>query len=208
MGIRLSIIEDDVEIATFLQTILRNSNSINLISIHNDAETFINQCDQLFPDVVLVDIELPGINGIECVRLLKPKSPNIQFLIFSVFEDHERLFEALCAGATGYLTKNSSSDKLHNSIEEIFNGGSPMSPEIARMVVKRFNGAGLQNTASEMLTIREREILTLLSKGLRYKEIAAMLFISIETVRKHARNTYVKLQVSSRTDALNKVFGK
>jgi DNA-binding NarL/FixJ family response regulator len=83
-----------------------------------------------------------------------------------------------------------------------------MSPEIARMVVQRFNGAGLQNTASEMLTIREREILTLLSKGLRYKEIAAMLFISIETVRKHARNTYVKLQVSSRTDALNKVFGK
>lgn len=208
MAIRVSIIEDDVEIASFLKAILHNNERIALVSIHHDAESFIEQVAQLHCEVVLIDIELPGMNGIECVRTLKPHHPEIQFLMFSVFEDPERLFEALCAGATGYLTKNSTAEKLLTSIEEIYHGGSPMSPAIARMVVQRFNVPPTAYQSTETLSVREHEILNLLSKGLRYKEIAAELFISVETVRKHARNIYGKLQVTSRTEAINAAFGQ
>jgi DNA-binding NarL/FixJ family response regulator len=208
MSIRVSIIEDDVEIASFLKAILHNNERIALVSIHHDAESFIEEVSQLHCEVVLIDIELPGMSGIECVRTMKPHHTEIQFLMFSVFEDYERLFEALCAGATGYLTKNSSAEKLLSSIEEIHNGGSPMSPAIARMVVQRFKVPPTAHQSTETLSVREHEILNLLSKGLRYKEIAAELFISVETVRKHARNIYGKLQVTSRTEAINAAFGQ
>ena len=207
MAIRVSIIEDDVEIASFLKAILHNNERIALVSIHHDAESFIEQIAQLHCEVVLIDIELPGMNGIECVRTLKPHHPEIQFLMFSVFEDPERLFEALCAGATGYLTKNSTAEKLLTSIEEIYHGGSPMSPAIARMVVQYWAKPVATKPAANVLSSRELEILGLLSKGLRYKEIAAALFISGETVRKHARNIYSKLQVNSRTEAINAAYG-
>jgi len=208
MSIRVSIIEDDVEIASYLKAILHKNDRIELVSMHYDAESFMEQLSQLQCEVVLIDIELPGMNGIECVRNLKPHHPEIQFLMFSVFEDYERLFEALCAGATGYLTKNSSAEKLLSSIEEIHNGGSPMSPAIARMVVQRFSVPPTVHQSTETLSARENEILNLLSKGLRYKEIASELFISVETVRKHARNIYGKLQVTSRTEAINAAFGQ
>jgi len=207
MAIRVSIVEDDIEITSFLQTILRDNKRIELISIHHDAESYMASAQELRGEVVLIDIELPGMNGIECVRLLKPEFPDIQFLMFSVFEDHERLFEALCAGATGYLTKNSTAEKLLTSIEEIHNGGSPMSPAIARMVVQYWAKPVATKPAANVLSSRELEILGLLSKGLRYKEIAAALFISGETVRKHARNIYSKLQVNSRTEAINAAYG-
>mgnify|MGYP003340126130 CR=1 FL=1 len=128
--------------------------------------------------------------------------------MFSVFEDYERLFEALCAGATGYLVKNSSAEKLLSSIEEIHQGGSPMSPALARMVVQRLSTAAPARQGVVELSSRENEILQLLSKGLRYKEIANQLFISVETVRKHVRNIYGKLHVSSRTEAINVAFGQ
>jgi DNA-binding NarL/FixJ family response regulator len=207
MSIRVSIIEDDVEIASYLKAILHKNDRIELVSMHYDAESFMEQLSQLQCEVVLIDIELPGMNGIECVRNLKPHHTEIQFLMFSVFEDYERLFEALCAGATGYLTKNSSAEKLLSSIEEIHNGGSPMSPAIARMVVQYWASPVAIQPAADVLSSREREILGLLSKGLRYKEIAAELFISGETVRKHARNIYSKLQVNSRTEAINAAYG-
>lgn len=208
MAIRVSIIEDDVEIASFLKAILHKNERIELVSVHHDAESFLESLSHVGCEVVLIDIELPGMNGIECVRTLKPHHPEIQFLMFSVFEDAERLFEALCAGATGYLTKNSSAEKLIASIEEIYQGGSPMSPAIARMVVQRFNTPPVAQISTDALSSREVEILNLLSKGLRYKEIAGELFISIETVRKHARNIYGKLQVTSRTEAINAAFGQ
>jgi DNA-binding NarL/FixJ family response regulator len=206
MNFKVSIVEDDAEISKALALLLKSFPEVEHISTHNNSEAFINDFDSLIPDVVIMDIELPGMNGIECVRELKLHHPATQFMMCTVFEEDDKLFESLCAGATGYLLKNSSPEKIREALKEIFNGGSPMSPQIARKVVARFTPQA-PNPELSILSEREKEILNYLSKGLRYKEIAAQVFVSTDTVRKHARNIYEKLQVNSRTEALNKVYG-
>jgi DNA-binding NarL/FixJ family response regulator len=208
LSIRICIVEDDPIIRGGLVEVIRNSESCDLLDAFETAEELIGKFRELQPDVVLMDIQLPGRSGIECVRELKIKSPKTQFLIISVFEDNENIFDALCAGATGYLLKSTDSQKLIQSIKDIYRGESPMSGTIARKVIGNFQNQKKSSDYLNLLSEREREILDYLSRGFRYKEIAGRVSLSVETVRTHIHNIYEKLQVSSRTDALNKVFEK
>ncbi|HEU0064433.1 MAG TPA: response regulator transcription factor [Flavisolibacter sp.] len=203
----VSIIEDIKEIREGLQLLIDGSSGYSSRQTYSSAEEAIKQIPFSDADVVLVDINLPGINGIECVRILKVKCPHIQFIMSTVYDDDDNIFESLKAGATGYLLKKTEPVKILEAISEVYKGGSPMSTQIARKVISSFqHHKSIDETG--ILTTREKLILKELSKGLRYKEIASDLNISTETVRSHARNIYEKLHVQSRTEALNKVFGK
>ena len=211
MSIKIVIVEDDAEIRRGFEALLAIKDDLDCIASFNSAEAFLAEEDKLNADVVLMDIQLPGMSGIECIEKLKSSSCKSQFLICSVYEDDDNIFNALCAGAVGYILKNTSPEKLFEAIREVYAGGSPMTGEIARKVVSVFrNRQATPSSAPDisMLTPREKEILELLSKGYRYKEIADSLFISIKTVRPHIRNIYEKLQVGSRMDAVNKAYGK
>jgi DNA-binding NarL/FixJ family response regulator len=175
--------------------------------VYGSAEEALAALPVQKPDVVLMDINLPGMSGVECVRRLKPLCPDTQFIMSTVYEDDENIFESLKAGATGYLLKKTVPARILEAITEVHQGGSPMSTQIARRIIGTFQKKDAI-TAADELTSREKEILKSLSEGLRYKEIAGKFRISIETVRSHARNIYEKLQVQSRTEALNKVYGK
>ncbi|MEO6884304.1 MAG: response regulator transcription factor [Bacteroidia bacterium] len=207
MQITVGIIEDEKEIGESMMSLINESEGFSCIHIFENAQQALDKIPTLKLDVVLTDIHLPDKSGIECIIELKPKCPNTQFLMCTSFEDTESVFKALKAGATGYLTKTTQPSKLLNAIVDIYKGGSPMSSHIARKIVASFSNTDY-NKELEKLSQREQEILQLLSKGLRYKEIADKLFVSTETVRTHIRNIYQKLQVNSRTDALNKVFKK
>ena len=158
------------------------------------------------PAVVIMDLNLPGITGIECIRRIKEWPNATQVLVCTVQDDDESLFNALCAGATGYLLKDARPAQVLEAVKFLHAGGSPMGPGIARRVIASFATPQKQPKEFELLTEREREVLEQLAKGQRYKEIAEGLHLSIDTVRTHVRNLYEKLQVSSRTDALNKLY--
>jgi DNA-binding NarL/FixJ family response regulator len=207
MRIQVGIIEDDTEIRESLRTLINGSEGFTCIHAFETAEEALEKIPGLNLDVVLTDIHLPGKTGIECVEDLKPKCPATQFLMCTSYEDSESVFRALKAGATGYLTKTIQPSRLLDAIADIYKGGSPMSSHIARKVIGSFRETE-KNTELEKLSQREQEIVQFLSQGLRYKEIADKLFLSTETVRTHIRNIYQKLQVNSRTDALNKIFKK
>ena len=202
--IRVIIVEDDLEMLKGAQAMLKNNADIEIAGIFSSAEEFMKQSSSLNMNVVLMDIGLPALSGIECVIRMKPELQKVQFLMWTTFSDDEKIFSALRAGASGYILKNSTAEQLIQAIHEIHNGGSPMSADIARKVITSFHES--KPAPDFDLSKRETEILNLLAKGFRYKEIAAKLFISPETVRTHIRNIYEKLQVNSRTDALNKVF--
>lgn len=202
-SIKIVILEDDTEVRNGLIEILTNLPNFIVLEAYSNAEDFINQIPDLIPDIVIIDIGLPGMSGIECVKKLKPLYPKMLFLMWTVFDDDEKIFDALCAGASGYILKNNTPENILQAIQDIAQGGSPMSANIARKVVASFH----QKTVSKQeLTKREMEMLELLSKGYRYKEIADKLFISIDTVRTHIRNIYEKLHVNSKLEAVNKVF--
>jgi len=205
--IHVVIIEDIKEIREGLQMLIDSSDGFTCRKTFANAEQAIEELPSLYPDVALMDIHLPGINGIEAVRRLKNLSPDTQFIMSTIYEDDENIFESLKAGASGYLLKKTAPSKILDAISEVHHGGSPMSSQIARRVIASFQH---KNSIDEtnILTPREKEILKELSKGLRYKEIADEMKISIETVRSHARKIYEKLQVQSRTEALNKVYGR
>lgn len=206
--INVVIVEDDTDIRQSLEEMLSGYDDINCVASFPGAEEIEASFAYLNVDVVLMDIGLPGKDGIAAVRQLKPIKPKVQYLMCTSFEEPEKTFRSLCAGATGYLLKNSSADTLYHAVKDIFRGGSPMSPQIARMVVTSFVQKPHTSAEYETLTGREKEILDYLSKGYQYKEIAAKLFLSVETVRTYIRHVYVKLQVHTRTEALNKVFIK
>jgi DNA-binding NarL/FixJ family response regulator len=176
------------------------------------AEEAIEKLPQINPDVVLMDINLGGTeSGIDCVKVLKPQMPATNFMMCTVYEEDEKIFEALSAGASGYILKKTAPGKLLEAIRELYQGGAPMSSQIARKVVAAFQNkpatADNSNRLDE-LTNREKEILEQLSKGLMYKEIAAQLFLSAETVRKHVYHIYEKLHVNNRVEAVNRFFGR
>lgn len=206
MNIAVAIVEDQNEIRESLATLIRGSFGYVLAGSFESAEEALPQLVPLNPDVVLVDIHLPGKSGIELVSSLKKQGVKCQFLMCTSYEDTDNIFNALKAGATGYLLKTSPPTKILEAITDIANGGAPMSAQIARKVVASFSQP--HNKELEKLTEREQEILDFLSKGYRYKEIGDKLFLSTETVRKHISNIYQKLHVNSRTEALNKVFGR
>ncbi len=206
--IRVAIIEDDINIRSLLLESLNRSLKVFCSHAFKDAETALSEIPHLNLDVVLVDIGLPNQNGIECISKLKPLNTTTQFLIYTSFDDTELIFEALKAGASGYIMKTTETHLLIDAIIDIQNGGSPMSYQIARKVVNSFYQHTSLTSDFQKLSDREKEILELLDKGFRYKEIASNLFISTETVRTHIRNIYKKLQVNSRTEAINKSFRK
>jgi DNA-binding NarL/FixJ family response regulator len=205
--IRIVIIEDDATVRTCMADMLGASEGNEVLKVYGRAEEFLQEAVQISPDVVLMDIGLPGLSGIECVKQVKPLLPHMQVLMWTAFEDDEKIFDALRAGANGYVLKNIPLAQLVQAIVDIHAGGSPMSSSIARKVIQTFHAPTIRRTEFN-LSKRETEIIALLAKGYRYKEIADKLFINIETVRKHIRNIYEKLQVQSRTEALNKVFGE
>ncbi|HVW15705.1 MAG TPA: response regulator transcription factor [Mucilaginibacter sp.] len=205
--IDVAIVEDIKEIREGLKILINLSEGFSCEKVYSTAEQALQSLPLAKPDVVLMDINLPGISGIECVKQLKPICPDTQFIMSTVYEDDENIYESLKAGATGYLLKKTVPSRILEAISEVYDGGSPMSTQIARRVIASFQKED-NIASSEILTSREKEILKNLSDGLRYKEIAAKLKISIETVRSHARRIYEKLHVQSRTEALNKVYGK
>lgn len=201
--ISVGIIEDELQFRNALEYILKITPDISVTGIWADAETAIRQIPRLLPDVVLVDIGLPGISGIECIAKLKKTNPAVCFIILTMFEDDEHVFEALKAGASGYLLKGDGPEFILQGIREIMNGGAPMSWKIARKVIDFFHHAAVKNN-NTVLTLREKEVLTLLSKGKMYKEVASELSITLATTKKHINNIYFKLEVQNRTEAINK----
>ncbi len=205
--IQTVIIEDIKEIREGLQMLIGGSDGFTCLKTFSTAEQALAELPGFCPDVALMDIHLPGISGIEAVKKLKLQCPHTQFIMSTVYEDDENIFESLKAGASGYLLKKTAPSKILDAITEVYNGGSPMSSQIARKVIASFQHKDSIDETS-ILTSKEKEILKALSKGLRYKEIADEMKISIETVRSHSRKIYEKLQVQSRTEALNKVYGR
>lgn len=205
--IRIAVVEDDKTIREGLQMLLSGSPGFSCVAAYGNGEDALAGIPELNPDVVLMDINLPGINGIECIIRLKEFRLSAQFIMLTVFEDSDAIFHSLTAGASGYLLKQTPPAKLLEAIQDVYNGGSPMSGEIARKVVLSFRQVPAVNP-SEGLTRREEEILAYLAKGYLYKEIAGLLFISVETVRTHIRNIYEKLQVRTRTEAILKYLGR
>jgi DNA-binding NarL/FixJ family response regulator len=205
--IAVAIVEDIREIREGLRLLIDNSNDFSCKEVYASAEEALESIPLSQPDVVLMDIHLPGITGIECIRQIKHECPTTQFIMSTIYEDDDNIFESLKAGASGYLLKKTEPVKILEAIREVYNGGSPMSTQIARKVIASFQASnGIDETG--ILTPKEKEILKALSKGLRYKEIAFEMHISIETVRSHVRRIYEKLHVQSRTEALNKVRGR
>jgi DNA-binding NarL/FixJ family response regulator len=208
MAIHVAVVEDQKPIREGLKAMLDSSPDLFCAGVFEDAESLIKNFKHLDVHVVLMDIGLPGISGIQCVEQLKAIRPEVHFLMCTNLDEDDKIYDALCAGATGYVLKSTSKADLAEAIKQIQAGGSPMSPSVARKIVNSFSGKRKNTKLIDALTDREREVLNLLDKGYPYKIIADKLSISTPGVRFHIRNIYEKLQVHSRAGALNKVFPK
>jgi DNA-binding NarL/FixJ family response regulator len=204
--ITICIIEDILEIQNGLKSIIQSNAKFELLKCFDNAEDAITELPQLQPNIVITDINLPAKSGIECVAEINHNHPDIQFIMFTIYEDNDQVFEALKAGASGYILKNTSPEKIIESLVELHDGGSPMSPKIARKVLNTFNNQ--TSSVDELISPREKEVLELLSKGFLYKEIADKLNISMSTVKRHLNHIYQKLQVQNKTEAINKMLGR
>jgi DNA-binding NarL/FixJ family response regulator len=204
MPIKVAIVDDDEGIRTSLAALIRRASAFRLAGDYPDAETALKEIPRHPPHVVLMDINLPGLNGVECVRQLKAALPAVQFLMLTVYEDSESLFASLKAGASGYLLKRTASSRLLDAIQDVYHGGAPMTPQLARRVVQFFAKPAVQESTVTRLTPGEKEFLDQLAKGYAYKEIADRMKISIDTVRSYVRTVYEKLHVHSRTEAVVK----
>ncbi len=196
---RIIIVEDDNIIRNAFVTLIQQSGDYTVANAYSNAEAAIKNVKDDAPDICLMDIELPGMNGIEAIPKIKALSPFTQVVVVTVYENDDLVFKALCEGASGYLTKNMPPQKLIDSLKELENGGAPMSTNIARMVVSSFH----RNRQSP-LTARELEVLELLSSGKSYSTIADQLFVDKETVKSHIKNIYLKLEVHSKAEAIEK----
>ena len=204
MPITISIVEDNDQLRGTLARALSRAEGFQCVSQYASGEAALESLPKDRPEVVLMDINLPGMNGVECVRRLKPLLPQTQVMMLTVYEDTENIFNALAAGAAGYLLKRTTSAELQTAIRDVLKGGSPMSTHIARKVVQSFQKAGASPQPTENLSQREQEVLDCLSQGFLYKEIAEKLGISYETVHTYIRRIYEKLQVRTRTEAVAK----
>lgn len=208
MAISVAIVEDLEEIRDALLSFIAMDSELVAAGSFANAEDASVALPTLQPNLVVMDINLPGMSGIECIQKIKPLCASTQFMMFTVYEEDEKVFEALKAGASGYILKKHGSQKIIEALKELYYGGSPMSADIARKVVSAFHAQESQTDPSYHLTKREINILHLLGKGLLYKEIALQLAISSNTVKQHIHNIYEKLHVQNRTEALNKYFGE
>jgi DNA-binding NarL/FixJ family response regulator len=208
MPISISIVEDNDKLRGTLAKVIGRTEGFRFATDYASAEDALADLPQVKPDVVLMDINLPGLNGVECVRKLKPLLPHTQVMMLTVYEDTENIFNALAAGASGYMLKRTPTKELVEAIREMQRGGSPMTTHIARLVVQSFQKPAAAPTATSKelaeLSEREQQVLDLLAQGLIYKEIAEKLAISYETVHTYIRRIYEKLQVRTRTEAVAK----
>jgi len=204
MQIKVAIVDDDEGIRSSLAALIRRASALRLAGEYADAESALREIPNRPPDVVLMDINLPGMKGVECVRQLKAQLPAVQFLMLTVYEDSDSLFNSLKDGASGYLLKRTASARLLEAIRDVHAGGAPMTPQLARRVVQFFSVPAKQVSAVSALTPGEREFLEQLANGYAYKEIADRMNISIDTVRSYVRTVYEKLHVHSRTEAVVK----
>jgi len=208
MSISIAIVEDLDVVRNGLKDFISLSTDFLVLGSFKTGEEALQKLPEIKPDIVIMDINLPGMNGIECIRQVKDKSPSTQFMMFTVYENDDKVFEALKAGASGYLLKNTGLLHIAESVKELHEGGSPMSANIARKMVNLFRDSDKKTPFLDILSNREKEILQLLAKGLLYKEIAEQLNITTGTVRIHIHKIYEKLHVQNRTEAINKAFGK
>ena len=208
MYINIAIVEDDHKIRESLKIILNGSPGFRCVEAYDNAESALLDLKNKNPDVVLMDINLPNMSGIECVKQIKQKQLEIQVIMLTMYEDSQKIFDSLKAGAVGYLHKSESPAEILQAINEVYNGGSPMSAQIARKVVQSFHREQLSDDQTVKLSDREREILNYLAKGFINKEIAEELSISPDTVHNHLRRIYEKLHVHSRTEAIVKYLQK
>lgn len=210
MPLRISIVEDDPAVRKSLACVIQGSPDFECLGAYGSAEEALSEVPHHLPDVLLMDIGLPGRNGIECTAALKAAHPGLQVLILTTYDESKSIFEALRAGASGYLLKRSRPEELLKAIGEVHAGGAPMSPGIARLVVSHFHQLNHPHPANavENLTQRELEVLQHLAKGLLYKEVAENLGIGIGTVRTHVEAIYRKLHVQTRTEAVLKLLSK
>jgi DNA-binding NarL/FixJ family response regulator len=209
MSIAVSIVEDDVHVRASLVKLIDSSPGFRCVSQHGSAENALQEIPKAKSEVVLMDINLPGINGVECARRLKPQLPATQIIMLTVYQNTEHIFNALAAGATGYMLKQTPPAELLAAIKEVHAGGSPMSSHIARKIVSSFQHASPAPSAeAQSLSPREAEVLDLLAKGFLYKEIAESMKVTYATVHTHIRHIYEKLHVRSRTEAVAKHLGQ
>jgi DNA-binding NarL/FixJ family response regulator len=194
---KVVIVEDNLDVSEGFRTLINSTDNFEVTHTFDDAESALKNLDNISPDIILMDIDLPGINGIEATNRIKQKFPKVNIIIITVFENSYRVYEALCVGATGYLTKNTNSAQLLYALDEVIEGGAPMSANIARMVANSFR----RNTNSP-LTEKETSVLLKLSEGKSYKSTADLLFVSLATVKFHIKNIYLKLQVCTKEDAI------
>ncbi|MCU0386651.1 MAG: response regulator transcription factor [Flavihumibacter sp.] len=204
-SIQILIYEDNVLLRESLTNLLALTGEYEVLASFPDCSDVMNQVRQLDPDVILMDIDLPGINGIEAVKLIRGFNPQVQIIMLTVFDDNSHVFDAMYAGANGYLLKKYISDKLLHAIQEVLQGGAPMSPSIAKMIISSLQQPVVA-AKDYSLTNREKEILQLLSSGNSFKMIAAELSISLDTVRTHIKHIYDKLHVRSQIEAVSKAI--
>jgi DNA-binding NarL/FixJ family response regulator len=205
--ITVCIVEDLEEIRNGLAAIINMTEGFKVLQTFATAEDMLAELETSNPDIVIMDIQLPGMNGIECIKQVREKKPSIQFMMFTIYENSDHVFQALEAGATGYLLKNSPPSKIVESLRELHNGGSPMNAEIAKKLVTRFQKPVLPQNEYH-LTPKEQQVLELMSKGYLYKEIADELNNTVNTIKQHIRHIYEKLHVQNKAEAINKVFLK
>jgi DNA-binding NarL/FixJ family response regulator len=205
--IRVAIFEDNSSLRESLFNLLESTNGFICVGAFAHCERVVENIDETRPDVILMDIELPGVNGIEAVKMIRKKYPDIKILMETIFEEDEKIFQSICNGAQGYILKNTPPETILSSVREIYEGGAPMTPTIASKVLRLFktNLSG-QVDASFQLSLREKEILKCLVEGMSYKMIADACFISIDTVNGHIKNIYKELQVHSKSEAVVKAI--
>ena len=204
--IRVVIFEDNRSLREGLAALIGGTAGFECRGAFPNCNNLLKNIAQTKPDVILMDIEMPGMNGIEAVQMIKEQFPETKILMETIFDDDEKIFKSICAGAEGYILKNTSPAEIMESIKEIYEGGSPMTPSIANRVLKMVKEKPYVSDNSFDLSLREKEILAFLVKGMSYKMVASNCFISIETVNVHVKNIYKKLQVHSKTEAVAKAI--
>jgi len=208
MSIRVALVEDNDDLRASIKRLLQRSPQLEVVADYPDAESALASLPRLKPDVVLMDVKLPKMDGVECVRRLKSLLPAVLVVMLTVHDDDDSLFNSILAGADGFLLKDTVPTRLVEAIREVYKGGSPMTPQIARRIVQRFRKSDQEPALLERLTSREREVLEQLALGKRYKEISDSLGISLDGIRFHIRGVYKKLHVHSRTEAVLKYLNK
>jgi DNA-binding NarL/FixJ family response regulator len=207
MNLNVSIVDDDPDLRDSIAQFLRSARGFACLQVYDSAKAALERVPHEVPDVLLMDINMPEVDGIECTRLLKIAVPGLQVLMLTVYEDTDRIFKALSAGASGYILKRTAPAKLLEAIREVHAGGSPMSGPIARKVVQFFQAGSPAKKEGDELSARERQVLQLLAQGYAYKQIGDELGVSMDTTRTYIRRIYEKLHVHSRTEAVVRFLG-